>query len=196
MTMSVSKNLTTGISLVVCAVLTGCGGYVPTSDDVSEVRSLIEDLEAVGQQNAEQNSGDQVVTTPDVVETDETVEETVEEETVTDVTEDVTDQVTEDVTQETESENVSAATIAGQLAWEPAGYYEDGTEMSINDISHYKIVFGTSEDNLSESVEVSVAGLLTYDFEAAAGNTWFVGVKTVSIYGGESDASNLVEFNI
>jgi len=185
--MSISKNLAVSFSLVVCAAMTGCGGYVPTSEDVAEVRSLIQDLEIATEQNPEATSADQIAVIAPMIE--EAAQDIAAEE------EAQIEEVQEETVAET-AQTTEAATIAGQLSWEPAGYYEDGTVMSMDDISHYQIVFGTSEDNLSETQEVSVAGLLTHDFTATAGNTWFVGVKTVSVYGSVSDVSNLTEFNI
>ena len=211
--MSVSKNLAVSVSLVVCEAMTGCGGYVPTTEDIAEVRSLIQDLELVTEQNPEATSAEQIAVLAPIVE--EAVQEQVareevsqpeaevqveeiqeQEETVAEIIEPTEVIEVAEIKQRTPVATPAAATIAGQLNWEPAGYYEDGTVMSMDDISHYQIVFGTSADNLSETKEVSVAGLLTHDFAATAGNTWFVGVKTVSVYGSVSDVSNLTEFNI
>ena len=211
--MSVSKKIAVSMSLVVCAAMTGCGGYVPTSEDISQARSLLQDLQIAAEQNPEATSADQVAVFAPIVEEAAldmaAQEELAQEETAQPEAETQVEEVLEreeivaeveapaEVVEPTETaQTPSTATIAGQLTWEPAGYYEDGTVMSMDDISHYKIVFGTSKENLSESKDISVAGLLTHDFAATAGNTWFVGVKTVSVYGSVSDVSNLTEFNI
>jgi len=206
--MSVSKKIAVSMSLVVCAAMTGCGGYVPTSEDISQARSLLQDLQIASEQNPEATSADQVAVFAPIVE-EAALDMAAQEETAQPEAETQVEEIQEreeivaeveapaEVVEPTETaQTPSTATIAGQLTWEPAGYYEDGTVMSMDDISHYKIVFGTSKENLSESKDISVAGLLTHDFAATAGNTWFVGVKTVSVYGSVSDVSNLTEFNI
>jgi hypothetical protein len=177
--MTVSKNLAVSLGLAICTVMTGCGGAA-SSEDISEIRSLLEDLDILEERTPEEEVAQEETTEEEVTQEETTEEEVTQEET----------------TEEEVAQEETAATLAGQLTWEPAGFYEDGTVMTLDEISHYQIVFGTAENALSETVELNIAGLLTYDFSAAAGHTWYVGVKTVSIYGGVSDVSNLTEFNI
>jgi len=82
------------------------------------------------------------------------------------------------------------------LEWAPAEFYEDGSVMTLQDISHYQLVFGREADNLDQVEELTVAGLLNVDFESVVRGTWFVGMQTVSIYGGVSDTSNIIALNL
>lgn len=188
--MNISKNIKMSLSLIICAVMTGCGGYAPTDEEITEIRSFIEDLELVQNISPKANSNVQVpiIQTPVQV---------IEEESIEEIVAQVIDLVKQEQEEKQPEPIISSSPVsAGHITWEPANFYADGGTMETNEISHYEIVFGTSKDNLNKSVEVSVAGLPTYDFTAEAGHTWFVGVKTVSIYGSVSDISNLTTFKI
>lgn len=71
-------------------------------------------------------------------------------------------------------------------------FYEDGSELYYNDISHYQVVYSDNPANLYLTYDVSVTGITMFDFTAQAGITWYVAVQTVDIYGGISDVSNTV----
>ncbi len=67
-------------------------------------------------------------------------------------------------------------------------FYDDGTELYYEDISHYKVSYGTDPSNLYLSYDVT--GLL-FDFTEQTGVTWYVVVQTVDVYGNVSEMSNV-----
>lgn len=180
-------------SVLACSFLAGCSGLA--SEDIAEVRSLLEELDLV-----EPQPGVPVVEQP-TEEEPVVVEQPTEEEPV--VVEQPTEEEPVVVEEPTEEEPVvveqppvnNGPTASGVISWQPAGFFEDGSVMTSSEISHYKIVFGHTSNNLDQVQEVSLAGILNFDFTAAAGQQWFVGVQTVSIYGSVSDPSNVIAFN-
>ncbi|MEC8010487.1 MAG: hypothetical protein VX185_06960 [Pseudomonadota bacterium] len=171
------------ISLIVVAMyLTGCGGAA--SDEVTDARSIVDDLVDVGT-----GSGTNGDSTADAGEGQDT----------TDGSNNGSNDAVADNDEPTESNEEAPPytqdTLTASITWTPSNYYEDGSTMSSNEISHYQIVYGSAADNLDQVYEISLAGLLSFDFEALANQTWYVAVKTVSIYGGVSDPSNIVALN-
>ena len=181
------------LSLVVVAMyLTGCGGAA--SDEVTDARSIVDELVDVGTGTG----GDAGDSTADAGDD----QDTVTDETAQDTTDESSNESSDTVADSDESSESNEETppytqdtLTASITWTPSSYYEDGTTMDSNEISHYQIVYGTDAANLDQVYEISLAGLLSFDFEAFADQTWFVAVKTVSIYGGVSDPSNVVALN-
>lgn len=85
---------------------------------------------------------------------------------------------------------------AGYVQWAPASFFEDGTAMSNNEVSHYEVVYGTSKTALNKTIKVAVSGLNTFELNQLPAGKWVVGIKTVSVYGTTSSVSNTVQVTI
>ena len=83
-----------------------------------------------------------------------------------------------------------------RLQWAPANKYEDGSAMPASEISHYVLVYGESSDAMNDSIRLEVAGLAAHNLESLDQGDWVIGLKTVSIYGSESDVSNLINVSL
>ena len=188
-------NLKVVAGVIVCGLMTGCGGFA-TSEDISEVRSILEELEVVEKKP---------VKTDDVAQNDSTQDNTNDNndnDTVDAGDQNPAPTPTEpEVVEQTPTpapaptEQAPITLVSASLSWQPAAFYEDGTVMSPNDISHYQIVYGESQTQLDQTVDVSLSGILSYEFQEEAGTTWYVAVRTVSVYGGVSESSNVLAFN-
>ncbi len=171
--------------LSVSVVLTGCGGAA--TDETTDARSIVDDLAEVPSSGQNSQQGDSADNTDEEQGSD-----------TTDNQSGSTDEVASNDDQNTSEEEVppyTQDTMSASVTLEPAGFYEDGSVMSQDEISHYQIIYGTDSNNLDQSYELSMSGILSFDFEATAHQTWYVAVKTVSIYGGESLPSNIIAFN-
>jgi hypothetical protein len=76
------------------------------------------------------------------------------------------------------------------LSWEAPTTNTDGT--ALTDLAGYRIYYGSSADNLSQSVQINTVGLQTYVMDDLAPGTWYFAVMAVATDGAESALSNLV----
>jgi len=106
---------------------------------------------------------------------------------VPDVIEEVIDEVVEEVAE-------VLSTI--RLSWAPASTYEDGTAMPHTDIAHYVLVYGQSIDAMTTQIQVSASGLNSHDLEQMPAGNWHIALKTVSIFGSESNNSNALAVSL
>lgn len=183
------------VGLVACGLLTGCGGFV-TEQEATQIRSLLEELEVVrGDLPATDSGNEDVVDAPTSGADDPVVDsgsDTPTEEP-TDVV-DTSDPITEDeVVDAPANDPVDLNTLS--LTWTPSDFFEDGSAMSVHEIAHYKVVYGSSPDALTESQEVGLGNLLTFEMQGDVGSTWYAAVKTISVYGSESASSNVIALN-
>jgi hypothetical protein len=88
--------------------------------------------------------------------------------------------------------NLSVLALANgraTVSWTPPTTNTDGT--SLADLSGYRIVYGTSANDLNRSVNITNASLSSYTIENLTMGTWYFGVVAVNGAGAESDMSPL-----
>lgn len=81
------------------------------------------------------------------------------------------------------------------LSWTPPGTRMDGTSLSLSEIDSYRISYGTSENNLSQSATVP-AGTSSFTLEGLASGTWYFRVQVVDTSGLTSPGSELVSTEV
>ena len=186
------KQTLVAASLISCVFMTGCSGYASEAD-ITEVRSLLEDLNLIDNQKIDAviapKSDQDVVTTPTAPAEPEEVAQEPEEPQEPEVVEEPTEEPEVVVNPSTPS------TQTAQLSWEAPQFYEDGSVLSSRDISHYKMVWGTSKKKLTNAQDLDITGILTANFSAAKNQTWYVAMRTVSVDGSISNNSNIIAFN-
>ncbi len=85
------------------------------------------------------------------------------------------------------------ATGRATLSWTPPTTNSDGSPVSL---SGYRVVYGTSSSNLSQSVSITDPTAATYTISNLATGTWFFGVKATDTAQNESDVSNVASKTI
>jgi Fibronectin type III domain len=76
------------------------------------------------------------------------------------------------------------------LNWTPPTQNTDGTVLT--NLGGYRVHYGMTEDNLTESVELTNAGLTSYVVSNLSPGTWFFGVSAYSTAGVESSLSGVL----
>jgi hypothetical protein len=84
---------------------------------------------------------------------------------------------------------VGTATGSATLSWMPPTQNTDGTPLT--DLSGYRIYWGTSRSNLSNSVTLSNAGLTSYVVDQLTPATWYFATTALNSKGVESSPSNV-----
>jgi hypothetical protein len=84
----------------------------------------------------------------------------------------------------------SSAGRAATLSWDAPTTNTDGT--ALIDLAGYRIYYGSSADNLNQSVQINTVGLQTYVMDDLEPGTWYFAVMAVTADGAESALSNLV----
>jgi hypothetical protein len=89
-------------------------------------------------------------------------------------------------------------TLAGgksvALSWEVPTVTEDGA--TLQNLSGYRIHFGTNQNALVNSVEVASSGMNTFTVQNLANGTYFFAVRAVTSTGEESKLSNVISRSI
>ena len=80
------------------------------------------------------------------------------------------------------------------LDWMPPTENNDGT--ALTNLAGYTVYYGTSPDNLSQSVKVSNPGLTAYSVTGLASGTWYFAVTSVAADGSESARTATVSTKI
>jgi hypothetical protein len=91
---------------------------------------------------------------------------------------------------------VSASTASGsaQLNWQAPTENTDGT--TLNNLAGFRIVYGTSSQTLTQTVELTNPGLTTYTVNELGAGTWYFAVKAYTADGAESALSNIASKTI
>jgi Fibronectin type III domain len=90
------------------------------------------------------------------------------------------------------SETPSSRTAT--LSWEAPTTNTNGT--ALTDLAGYRIYYGSSAKELSQSVTINSVGMQTYVLDDLAPGTWYFAVMAVTSAGTESALSNVVEKTI
>lgn len=89
---------------------------------------------------------------------------------------------------------VAAQPRSATLSWTAPTQNTDGS--SLTNLAGYRIHYGTSANVLSQTIQVSNAGLTTYVIENLSPGTYYFAVKAYSSTGTESETSNVVSKTI
>jgi Fibronectin type III domain len=76
------------------------------------------------------------------------------------------------------------------LSWEAPTSNTNGTP--ITDLSGYRIYYGPSPSDLSQTVEITGVGIQTYVLDDLPSGTWYFAVMALSSSGNDSPLSNVV----
>jgi hypothetical protein len=87
--------------------------------------------------------------------------------------------------------NTGGGTTTGAvtLNWTPPTRNTDGT--SLTNLAGYRIVYGTNANALSQTVQISSAGISTYVIDNLVAGTWYFGIKSYTSTGTESAVSSI-----
>lgn len=88
--------------------------------------------------------------------------------------------------------SVSTGTVT--LDWTPPTENSDGS--ALTNLAGYTVYYGTSPDNLTESVQVSNPGVTAYTLSNLASGTWYFAVSSNSSAGAESVRSSVISTQI
>jgi hypothetical protein len=80
------------------------------------------------------------------------------------------------------------------LSWEAPTTNTDGS--ALTDLSGYRIYYGASPTDLTQTVEITSVGIQTYVLDDLPSGTWYFAVIALSSSGNESALSNIVKDNI
>jgi putative Ig domain-containing protein len=83
---------------------------------------------------------------------------------------------------------VATATGSATLTWSPPTQNTDGSPL--NNLAGYRVYWGTSQGNLSNSTTLNNPGLSSYVVDQLTPATWYFAVTAVNSSGGESAFSN------
>jgi hypothetical protein len=75
------------------------------------------------------------------------------------------------------------------LSWTPPTTNTDGSTLS--NLSGYRVVYGRTNSNLDQLVQISNASVSTYTITGLSSGTWYFAVKAYTSAGGESNVSNV-----
>jgi hypothetical protein len=76
------------------------------------------------------------------------------------------------------------------LSWEAPTSNTNGSPLT--DLSGYRIYYGASPTDLSQTVEITTVGIQTYVLDDLPSGTWYFAVIALSSSGNESGLSNIV----
>ena len=84
----------------------------------------------------------------------------------------------------------SSTSRVATLSWEAPTANTDGT--ALTDLAGYRIYYGPSAENLSQSVQVNTTGLQTYVLDGLEPGTWYFALTAYTTTGVESGMSQVV----
>jgi hypothetical protein len=85
---------------------------------------------------------------------------------------------------------VSGGSRAATLSWDAPTANTNGT--ALTDLVGYRIYYGSSPEDLKQSVQIGTVGLQTYVVENLDAGTWYFAVMALASNGAESALSNIV----
>ena len=79
---------------------------------------------------------------------------------------------------------------AASLSWEPPTTNTDGS--TLTNLAGYRIVYGASPTQLTQTIQVASAGMSSYVVENLAPGTYYFALRAYTAKGAESTESNVV----
>ena len=92
------------------------------------------------------------------------------------------------------TESVPVGDGSATLSWDAPTTTTAGS--ALTNLSGYRIYYGISEDDLSQTVQLAGVGVQTYMLEHLGAGTWYFAVRAVTSTGVESSLSNIVSKTI
>lgn len=90
--------------------------------------------------------------------------------------------------------DVGVAVGAATVSWTPPTSNTDGS--ALNNLAGYRVMYGRSANDLSQSVEIDNPSVSTYVVDNLASGTWYFAVVAVTTQGGSSDLSNVASKSV
>lgn len=90
--------------------------------------------------------------------------------------------------------SVPTGSGAATLSWEAPTTYTNGA--ALTNLGGYRIYYGISADNLSQTIQLPGVGMQTYVIDNLGGGTWFFAIKAITNNGLESALSDVVSKTI
>jgi hypothetical protein len=90
--------------------------------------------------------------------------------------------------------SASSSTAVATLSWEAPTSNTNGTPLT--DLNGYRIYYGSNANDLSQSVQITSAGIQTYVIDNLPAGTWYFAIMAVTSAGTESALSNIVSETI
>jgi hypothetical protein len=97
-------------------------------------------------------------------------------------------------TANTSSPGSSSGTGSATLDWQAPTTYTNGAPLT--DLAGYRIYYGTSASNLSQTVPLNSVGIQTYVIDNLAPGTWYFAIAAVTSTGSVSPLSDIVSKTI
>jgi hypothetical protein len=89
---------------------------------------------------------------------------------------------------------VTSVNGVATLDWQPPTANTDGTHLT--NLAGYTVYYGTSPDNLTQSVKVANPGLTAYSITGLTSGTWYFALTSITADGVESARSSTVSTRI
>jgi hypothetical protein len=89
---------------------------------------------------------------------------------------------------------VHASSGTASLDWTPPTQNSDGS--TLTNLAGYHLYYGTSADNLTQTVQISNPGLAAYTLANLPAGTWYFAVTSYSSAGIESARSAIVSVSL
>ena len=90
--------------------------------------------------------------------------------------------------------NTKSSTGTATLDWTPPTENSDGSVLT--DLAGYTVYYGTSPNNLTQSVKIGNPGLTAYTMTNLPAGTWYFAVTSYSTTGAESARSGVISATI
>jgi hypothetical protein len=91
-------------------------------------------------------------------------------------------------------ESVPSGSGIATLSWEAPTTTTSGS--ALTDLAGYRIYYGSSASDLSQSIQLNTIGVQTYVIDNLGHGTWYFAIKAVTTVGVESALSDIVSKTI
>jgi hypothetical protein len=96
--------------------------------------------------------------------------------------------------QSSTAQSVPSGNGAATLSWEAPTTTTSGS--ALTDLAGYRIYYGISASDLSQSIQLNTVGVQTYVIDNLGQGTWYFAIKAVTTVGVESALSDVVSKTI
>ena len=92
------------------------------------------------------------------------------------------------------AQSVPSGNGTATLSWEAPTTTTSGS--ALTDLAGYRIYYGISASDLSQSIQLNTVGVQTYVIDNLGSGTWYFAIKAVTTVGVESALSDIVSKTI
>ena len=92
------------------------------------------------------------------------------------------------------AQGVPSGNGTATLSWEAPTTTTTGS--ALTDLAGYRIYYGISASDLSQSIQLNTVGVQTYVIDNLGNGTWYFAIKAVTTVGVESALSDIVSKSI